>query len=97
MNNSSNLSKILNGINNTLNIVNKAMPIYKQAKPVFNTIKSTYSNIKNNKDKLSKMFKLLNLKNQIQKNTIIQTSPTYKQKNTLHKINSNINNPKFFI
>ena len=93
MNESSTLTKVLNGINNTLNIVNKAMPIYKEAKPIINTLKNNYSKIKT--VDIKKTINLLKLKNQLKKD--------YKNYSTINSIeynnttNSNINNPKFFI
>ena len=89
-----NLTKILNGINHTLNIANKAIPVYNQAKPLVKKGIDTYSNIKNNNIKLSNIFKLMKIKNQVKKdmNTNV-TIPNFKTKNTF----SNTNNPKFFI
>lgn len=90
-NNSGTLNKILNGINNTLNIANKAIPIYNQSKPIINTAKETYKTIKNSSSDISKMIKLMKVKNQIKKDMNnkepIMPNTTY----------SNINNPKFFI
>lgn len=96
MNNSTTLTKILNGISTTLNIANKAMPIYKEAKPVLNTIKNTYTNFKNNKGDLKKMINLMKLKNQITKDSKINTN--INKQEIIHETSpSNINNPKFFI
>ena len=97
MNNSSSLTKILNGINSTLNIVNKAMPIYKDAKPIINTIKNTYTTIKKNNINLKKTMNLLKLKNQIKKDYEKKITITNKQKIITKTSNDNINNPKFFI
>lgn len=95
MNNTTGLTKILNGINTTLNIANKAIPIYNQAKPIFKTVNKTYKTIKNNKNDLTNMIKLMKVKNQIKKdmnnNTNIQNTKLIKDNY------SNLNNPTFFI
>lgn len=99
MNESSSLTKILSGINNSLNIANKVVPLYKEAKPILNSINKTYKNIKTNKTDLSSMIKLMKLKNTIKKDmnntsqNIINNTPTTITKDSY----KNINNPTFFI
>ena len=99
MNESSSLTKILSGINNSLNIANKVVPLYKEAKPILSSINKTYKNIKTNKTDLSSMIKLMKLKNTIKKDmnnasqNISNTTHTTITKDTY----KNINNPTFFI
>lgn len=91
MNNS--ISKILTGINNTLNIANKAIPIYNQAKPIIGQASKTFKQLKYNRNDLSKIIKLMRVKNQI-KGDFSNKSITV---NNSSKELSNINNPTFFI
>ena len=99
MNNSgTSLSKILNGINSTLNIANKAIPIYQQTKPMIKTVKQTYKTIKNSKTDISKMMKMMKIKNAIKKD-MNNTSLTIP-KSTMTPSTSNYkntNNPTFFL
>ena len=98
MNESSTLSKILNGINSTLNIANKAMPIYKEAKPMIKTVRNTYKTLKNNKGELKKMLNLIKLKNQIKKDSKMNLNISNDTNNPIKSTTQkNINNPKFFI
>ena len=92
MNNTTTLTKFLNGINSTLNIMNKAVPLYKEVSPMIKNFNKTYKNIKNGKNELSNTIKLLKLKNKIKKDFNNEYEPK-----TISKKNTNINSPQFFI
>lgn len=95
-NNPGTITKILNGVNNTLNIANKVVPLYKEAKPMFDTVSKTFKTLKQNGNDIKKVIKLMNLKNEIVKNT---NNNTISKETKLIKKDTynNINNPKFFI
>lgn len=92
MNNSYNLTKILNGINSTLNIANKAIPIYNQAKPLVSNLNKTYKTLKNNSKDIPQLIKLMKVKKQIKQDMNNTPVTTPKARNYY-----NTNNPKFFI
>ena len=95
--NSSTLSKVLSGINNTLSIANKALPIVKEARPIINTAKETINTFKSTSTDLKKMYKLIKVKNQIKKDMTKNTAIKKVTSSNISSTYSNTNNPTFFI
>ena len=89
--------RVLNGINSTLSIANRALPLYKESVPLFKTIHKTYKNIKNNKDNLKNIIKFMKANKEINNNNNITKNKSIPKIDNTKIIETNFNNPKFFI